>query len=75
MFLPYDVMADTYPVLRKHKWLTPFFHIIRWTNLFRKKRRDKLRYRAKTLIHASQEEANHINHIKEILGINNTEES
>ena len=30
IFLPYDTMRFYFPVLQKHKWLTPVFHIIRW---------------------------------------------
>lgn len=30
IFLPYDQLKFTYPVLQKHKWLTPFFEVVRW---------------------------------------------
>ena len=30
VFLPYEVMAGQYPVLKKRKWLLPFCHVMRW---------------------------------------------
>ena len=33
LFLPYSHMKRKYPILNKHKWLTPFFQVIRWINL------------------------------------------
>jgi len=31
--LPYDVMKYYYPILQKHKWLTPVYQIVRWCKL------------------------------------------
>ncbi len=30
LFLPYNVMKFQYPVLQKHRWLTPFMQVRRW---------------------------------------------
>lgn len=30
IFLPYSTMCKVYPVLQKHKWLTPIYHPVRW---------------------------------------------
>ena len=30
VFLPYDVIKHYYPVLQKHKWLTPLYQVVRW---------------------------------------------
>ena len=30
MLLPYDTIRYQYPVLNKHKYLTPFFQVVRW---------------------------------------------
>lgn len=30
IFLPYQRLRYWYPVLQKHKWLTPFFQVVRW---------------------------------------------
>ena len=36
IFLAYDVIKFEYPILMKHKWLTPFYQVRRWFKLFRK---------------------------------------
>lgn len=33
IFLPYDELKYRYPVLKKHKWLTPLFEAVRWISL------------------------------------------
>lgn len=33
IFVPYDVIKFQYPVLQKHRWLTPFMEVRRWCNL------------------------------------------
>ncbi|MBE6583642.1 MAG: hypothetical protein E7649_01485 [Ruminococcaceae bacterium] len=33
VFLPYDILKYRYPVLQKHKWLTPVFEVVRWFGL------------------------------------------
>ena len=33
IFLPYRILKEQYPVLRKHKWLLPFMQIRRWFRL------------------------------------------
>ena len=30
IFLPHEQLKFTYPVLQKHKWLTPLFEVVRW---------------------------------------------
>ena len=30
VFMPYDSLKINYPVLEKHKWLTPLFQVVRW---------------------------------------------
>ncbi|MBE7083309.1 MAG: hypothetical protein E7373_01745 [Clostridiales bacterium] len=38
IFSPYDVIKNRYPILQKHKWLTPFYQVRRWfESLFSKK--------------------------------------
>lgn len=31
--LPYDSIKYQYPILERHKWLTPFFQVVRWVRL------------------------------------------
>ena len=33
IFLPYDAIKFHYPILQKHKWLTPFMQVRRWFKL------------------------------------------
>ena len=33
IFIPYDVIKFHYPVLQKHRWLTPFMEVRRWFKL------------------------------------------
>ena len=33
IFLPYDIIKNHYPILKKHKWLLPFCEIRRWCKL------------------------------------------
>lgn len=33
VFLPYDIIKFHYPILQKHKWLTPVFEVVRWFKL------------------------------------------
>ena len=41
IFEPYETLKEKYPVLKKHKWLYPFYQVQRWFKLiFRKKNRD-----------------------------------
>lgn len=33
VFMPYDFLKAEYPILQKHKWLTPFFQPVRWCRM------------------------------------------
>ncbi len=37
VFLPYKILAKRYPVIVKHKWLTPVMQVRRWLNLLKPK--------------------------------------
>ena len=30
VFMPYNYLKDEYPILKKHKWLTPVYQVVRW---------------------------------------------
>ncbi len=32
-FLPYDYLKAEYPILQKHKWLTPVYQVVRWLRM------------------------------------------
>lgn len=33
VFMPYDHLKAEYPVLQKHKWLTPLYQVVRWLRM------------------------------------------
>lgn len=33
IFMPYEQLKENYPILKKHKWLTPIYHVVRWVRL------------------------------------------
>ena len=37
VFMPYDYLKAEYPVLEKHKWLTPVYQVVRWLRVLRGK--------------------------------------
>ena len=74
LFLPYDLLKYSYPVLQKHRWLTPFFQIVRWTKVFKRKYHGWLNARVKVYLHANHKEIDQLSHIKDILGIKNNDE-
>ena len=37
VFMPYEYLKDEYPVLKKHKWLMPWYQLVRWFRMLRRK--------------------------------------
>jgi hypothetical protein len=35
VFMPYSYLKDEYPILRKHKYLTPVYQVVRWLRMLR----------------------------------------
>jgi len=33
VFMPYDYLKAEYPILKKHKWLTPIYQVVRWVRM------------------------------------------
>jgi hypothetical protein len=33
VFMPYDYLKAEYPILKKHKWLTPAYQVVRWLRM------------------------------------------
>lgn len=75
VFLPYDILKHSYPILKKHKILTPVFQIVRWTNIFRKDYRRRLKHQTDAFIHMDQDELDQITEVNRILGIENIQET
>lgn len=44
VFMPYDFLKAEYPILKKHKWLTPVYQVVRWFRMiFSGQAKDKFR--------------------------------
>ena len=41
IFMPYDLLAELYPIILKRKWMTPFCQMARWFKLIGSKRAKK----------------------------------
>lgn len=37
VFMPYEFLKDEYPVLKEKKWLTPWYQVVRWFRMLRRK--------------------------------------
>lgn len=37
VFMPYSYLKDEYPVLKKHKWLMPWYQVVRWFKMLRRR--------------------------------------
>lgn len=35
VFMPYDFLKAEYPILKKHKWLFPFYQVVRWFSVLK----------------------------------------
>ena len=33
IFMPYEQLKENFPILKKHKWLTPVYQVVRWVRL------------------------------------------
>ena len=69
IFLPYDVIKYSYPVLQKCKILTPLYQIVRWTKVFRRENRHRLKDQTAALISTNREQVEEINKMNKFLGI------
>ena len=69
LILPYDTIKYAYPVLQKHKWLTPFYEVVRWTRVFKKNYRIRLMLQTDALLHTNEQDKEQSQYINEILGL------
>ena len=69
IFLPYRSLCEMFPVIKRHKWLTPVFEVVRWFRLiFRGKLRssvNELRENA----NVSSDDANQAAIMLDVLGL------
>ncbi len=69
IFLPYDQLKFTYPILEKHKWLTPFFEVVRWFRIVFKGRAKILKKELKANKKITKTEADKTAQLLQDLGL------
>ena len=75
IFLPYDNLKYLFPVLQEHKWLTPLFQVVRWTRVFSRKYRSRLKKQTEALLQADKKETDQLVYVSHLLGIEETKET
>lgn len=65
IFQPYDVIKQKYPILKKHKWLTPVYEVRRWFSLLLRGKAARSLKELNTNNSVSQEK---INAMRDLLG-------
>ena len=69
IFLPYEIIKDHYPILKKHPWLTPVMEVRRWGKLIfcghLKRTAKEIQYNSQL----SNEDANNAYHLLKELGL------
>lgn len=68
IFLPTKQMKFSYPVLKKHVWLLPFFHIVRWVSVLFT--RPKAIKQLKQMKNVEESDLAYMKEIRNGLGIN-----
>lgn len=57
IFMPYNYMCARYPILIKRRWLTPIYEVVRWVEVFTKKKTKKAMVEFKTNVAISDSES------------------
>ncbi len=55
IFMPYDELKFKYPILQKHKWLTPIMEVRRWFNLLKPSALKRSLHEAKSTANVTKE--------------------
>ena len=69
VFLPYDMLAMLYPIIKKHKWLTPFCEVLRWFKLLSKGMMKKAVAEVKLAKNTSQEKIDEMQSLMTDIGL------
>lgn len=70
LFMPYDILKQRHPALRKHKWLMPFFQIARWFRLVTGEKTKQAINEIKTSASTSREDSDDIQRFLTKIGLN-----
>ena len=69
MFLPYRKLQLVYPVLQKHKWLYPFYQVVRWFSFLFGSRKQTGRAEIAVLAGANKQELDKAKDLLEQVGL------
>ena len=69
MFLPYRKLKLVYPVLQKHKWLYPFYQVVRWFSFLFGSRKQTGRAEIAVLAGANKQELDKAKDLLEQVGL------
>lgn len=69
IFMPYDEIKYIYPILKKHRWLTPFIEVFRWLKLIFGKRSKFVANEIKTNQSVSSDESDDMKKFLTQLGL------
>ena len=64
LFMDYDVLKGVFPILKKHKWLTPVFQVVRWFKVISKGR---MAWSVKELMLSGKSTQNDMDEIEDFL--------
>ncbi len=70
LFLPYSVLKQLYPVIVKHKWLTPFCQVARWFKLVTGEKTRKAINEVKTSASTSRSDVDNMQAFLGDIGLN-----
>ncbi|MBR6632974.1 MAG: nucleotidyltransferase family protein [Clostridia bacterium] len=69
IFVPYDKLRRYYPILEKHRWLTPFMQVRRWFMLFKPDVAKMAKQEIATNISSDKTQANEMNSFLNKIGL------
>ena len=69
IFCPYSIMKNRYPILRKHKWLLPFYEVVRWVETIFSGKAKKLKREVEVLENTSASEKADFKQFLEDIGL------
>ena len=69
IWLPYEKLKYQYPILQKHKILTPIYQVRRWFNLLNKSTRERALYELDHSVNTDNESVERVSRLMQDLGI------
>lgn len=70
LFMPYSSLKQAYPIIERHKWLTPFYQMARWFKLITGEKTKKAINEVKISTSTSAKDVNDLQMFLEEVGLN-----